>query len=132
MQVACLGVAIASGLTLAAVDELYPDDLDSSSEAADHRDKFNYVAISVLIVGVVGMAIAAVSAIVRGLYHFEIIKYHSDFLVLAIKVCSYRYVISIVYICTSINNLISMVKSIQFHSDPCMHGPELLLKVHAC
>ena len=74
---------------MAAVVEVYPENLDETSEAAQDMERFNHAAIWMLCVGVFGIVVAAVSALVRGLYHYHIIKYPS--LVPTIKVRRYTY-----------------------------------------
>lgn len=73
-QVICLGVLIASAVALASIDDLYSDDIDEDSTAADDRDRYRAVAGWLLFVGIAGIITQGVMVIVRGLYYAEIVK----------------------------------------------------------
>ena len=84
---------IASAVALSSIEDLYPDDIDEDSSAAEDRDRYRGVAGWLLFVGIAGIITQSVMVVVRGLYYTEIVK--SQFMIFAVMVSFY---IRIVYI----------------------------------
>ena len=86
LQVLCLGVLVASAVTLSTIGEWnfisddIPDDIpvddiipDDSSARKD-RDRYRSVAVGILSVSIAGIISQVIMLIIHALYYFEIIK----------------------------------------------------------
>ena len=73
-QAICLGILIASGVTLLTIDDIYPDELPEGSQFKDEKETYDGVAGRLLFVSIVGIIVQSIMAVVRGLYFAETIK----------------------------------------------------------
>ena len=73
-QAICLGILIASGVTLSTIHDIYPDQLPEGSQSKDDKEIYDAVARWLLFASIVGIIVQSIMVIVRGLYFAETIK----------------------------------------------------------